>query len=721
MVGIGTTSSEVDGGRPFWPRPFWPPRNWWLALLVILVLAGALRFPGYGFSLPHVVHLGGRADEAFYILAARMNLDMGTAKSMDAHHYPPGILTLNYVTLRLFQDSNSPPTVVIGGLRLLAISVSLATIAILALLGYHLDRAPAGLISAALWAVMPTMVEFSRYATADIYVTFFTILAFWLTLTGTLHERYGWTTAGTYALMLAIVFKYQAATIAPFLLFAPLINGRRAWRNVLGNLGRFALFFAWLLLLTPVLDAFIKPEDAIVPNSWIRRLDIDSASGVGQFSAGIQSVLAELDLRPLLPGWLGLLLLTRERFGKKHLALSLIVLSALAWNFGLSLFEEHDIRFLIAPVSMAILFAGLGYALLWQAAAPWLARFSVNYRWLPATAALMALALLNLPNLQASVADLRDKMRPDQRNDLAVWADGSLPASKYITNYSNHRTLNSSWGGYAGETRFGYAGPLYSNTTSDEWRAQDLLFAIASYGQYDLWREGGADEFATQTTLLKSYPPSDAYRGPAMVVLVLHSIQHQATGKLGPIRLIGYDLPSRTASAGQSHPLPSLLAGRSRHRDRTTRSSTTCSMPRVTSSRKSMGHPCRIHCCAVAPWIGMTRKKSSIVANTRLALPEDLPPGEYYYRHRLLPARQRAAPAHADRRRFTLGHHHKRRRMSGAGDGRNRHSKQPAGWRTAILAAAFLAAAQLVAGAAGDSGAGRRVALPGLWFQPSVY
>ena len=289
-------TQDVDAA-PCGPRPFWPPRNWWLALLGILVLAGALRFPGYGFSLPHVEHLGVRADEAFYTLAARIIIDTGTAKSQDAHHYPPGILALNYAALRLFHEPTAPPTVVLGGLRLVSISVSLVAIIILALLGYHLGGAPAGLISAALWAVMPTMVEFSRYATADIYVTYFTILAFWLTLTGILHERYGWTTAGTYALMLAIVFKYQAATIAPFLLLAPLINGRRAHRTVFGNLGRFALFFAWLLLLTPVLDAFIKPEDAIVLNSWIRRLDIDSASGVGQFSAGIQSVLAELDLR----------------------------------------------------------------------------------------------------------------------------------------------------------------------------------------------------------------------------------------------------------------------------------------------------------------------------------------------------------------------------------------------------------------------------------------
>ena len=50
---MATITQNVDMA-PFWPRPFWPPRNWWLALLVILVLAGALRFPGYGFSLPYL-------------------------------------------------------------------------------------------------------------------------------------------------------------------------------------------------------------------------------------------------------------------------------------------------------------------------------------------------------------------------------------------------------------------------------------------------------------------------------------------------------------------------------------------------------------------------------------------------------------------------------------------------------------------------------------------
>ena len=82
MVGIGTASNPLGDDRPFWPRPFWPPRNWWLALAATLVLAGALRFPGYDFSLPFM----DQPDEAFFALAGQLIIDFGTAKSFG---FPP--------------------------------------------------------------------------------------------------------------------------------------------------------------------------------------------------------------------------------------------------------------------------------------------------------------------------------------------------------------------------------------------------------------------------------------------------------------------------------------------------------------------------------------------------------------------------------------------------------------------------------------------------------
>ena len=106
MVGIGTTSSEMDGGRPFWPRPFWPPRRWWLALLVILVLAGTLRYPGYDFSLP-VIDIG---DEAHHSLSGRYVIDTGSARALGQDGYPQGIIRLYYLILRLFHEPGSPTT-----------------------------------------------------------------------------------------------------------------------------------------------------------------------------------------------------------------------------------------------------------------------------------------------------------------------------------------------------------------------------------------------------------------------------------------------------------------------------------------------------------------------------------------------------------------------------------------------------------------------------------
>ncbi len=256
--------AAAQGGRPFWPR-----RNWWLALLAILVLAGALRFTGYDFGLPYVEHVGGRADEVFYSLAARLVIDTGTAKSLAGHHYPPGIIALNYLALRLFQDPADPPAIVVGGLRLLAIGVSLATVVVLGLLGYHAGGSLTGLIGAGIWCITPVMVEYSRYATADIYHIFFVSLAVWLMLVGTLHARSSITTAAIYMLMLAVVFKYVPLFMAPLLLVAPLYAGRVNRGVVLGNIARFALFFAWLLLLTPLLEAFQGEEvGQSVANAW---------------------------------------------------------------------------------------------------------------------------------------------------------------------------------------------------------------------------------------------------------------------------------------------------------------------------------------------------------------------------------------------------------------------------------------------------------------------
>ena len=161
-------TQDVDAA-PCGPRPFWPPRNWWLALLGILVLAGALRFPGYGFSLPYM----DQPDEIFFAVSGRMVIDFGTAKSINFHHYPPGIISIYYLILRLFHDPTTPPASVIWIVRLIAITTSLGVISLLGLLGYHALGRMAGLLGAAFWSIIPLFVDNSRWGTAEIFVAFF--------------------------------------------------------------------------------------------------------------------------------------------------------------------------------------------------------------------------------------------------------------------------------------------------------------------------------------------------------------------------------------------------------------------------------------------------------------------------------------------------------------------------------------------------------------------
>ena len=495
------------------------------------------------------------AIEAYYSLAARLILDLGTAKDLHMHNYPPGIIALNYLSLRFFHDEAEPPTTVLRELRLLSVVVSLITVMVIAMFGYRLVGEMGGLLGAGLWALSPTMASFSRFATADIYLNGLTLLALYLALTGVLYRRYVYATASTYVLMLAVIFKFQAVLIAPLILFAPLLNGFTTHRVVLGNLGRFALFSAWLLLLTPTLEAIQTPtEEYEVINAWVQHLSLTTLPNLDQLVAPWRNTWGEVSVLPLFPGWLGLFLLMRKEFMRARLPILALFLSVVLWFFVLGILGQPALRFALPAVSIAMLLAAAGYALCWEYLRQRISHFELGQRRLMMGAALFALVALNLPNSWTALQETRELTLPDRRNDLARWADMTLPPSSYVTAYHNQNTLNREWGGYAGETRFHYAGNVYSDTPIEEWREQGVRFAIVPHINYRLWQEDGTNPYTTETTLLKSYPPSDAHRGPAMVVLLLQPIQHSATGQLGPIRLTGYDLAEESVGPGDSLP-----------------------------------------------------------------------------------------------------------------------------------------------------------------------
>ena len=531
------------------PRPLWPARHWWLTLLVLLLLAGGLRFTGYNFSLPYIDH----PDEPNQFLAARLVLDQGTSRSIGKHSYPPGIVALHYLFVRYWQDPAQPPSIVTGPVRLIAISASLLSIALLALLGYHGAGPPAGLIAAGMASVTPWLVDHSRFATADSFATLFSLLALWLTLAGVQYRRRGWTTWASHALMLAVLFKYQALFLAPLVTLAPLLAGA-SWRRVVaGNALRLALFLAWLFLLTPALEA---GEDSPIRN-WRQVTTLTPAALLQAPLTNLGNMLAILDLRLLAPGWAGLaLLLTgRARRGWRRPAALYLLLAALAVYAGVGLFGEQPLRLLLSSTLLLVTLSGIGWA-------QWLAllRERAGQRgwrgeW-PALAALALILLLALPSLRGSLANAYQHTLPDRRNDLAAWADTTLPAGRYIATVENHKTLNRDWGGYPGVTTFHFAGQIHlGERPLADWRADGVDFAILPWRDYAAWLDDDPQGYLAGTTLLKAWPPSEAHRGPSMVVLALRrptQLQPAGESQLGSIRLLGHDLDVAAARPGET-------------------------------------------------------------------------------------------------------------------------------------------------------------------------
>ena len=438
-------------------RPLWPARRWWLALLLILLLGGGLRYTGYNFSLPYIDYI----DEPNHNLAARMIVDWGTARPLDHDSYAPGIVAVNYFFVRFFQDPATPPSTVLWMVRLVSVTVSVGLLVVLALFGYHLAGPPAGLLATALWAITPTFVSVSRFGVPDIYVSFFAILSLWLTLAGIRYLRPRWTTYAVYALMLAVLFKYQAIFLTPVILLAPLVQRDVMRRVVTGNILRFVLFLAWLLLFTPIL---VPPgPDQGAPPNWRQHTTSVVVPSLEVLLYNLEQLLwlqmparigrGALDLWLLLPGWAGLAMLALRRNREILYCLVLPVLGCTDVDVRAeSVWQDRCPSGGCAPATLLTLLAGIGWTL-WleddpRALRDWSSgRVASRWALLAPLALLLALLILALPSLQASLANAHEHTLPDRRNELATWADTTLAPGKFFATArplghdSSHRGL----------------------------------------------------------------------------------------------------------------------------------------------------------------------------------------------------------------------------------------------------------------------------------------
>ena len=535
-------------------RPIFPREKWfWLGLALLLLVAGSLYLRGYNVSLPFFAH----ADEAQHLLGAQHQIDSGTTRDIFAGAPLPGILSVNYLLLKHIKPEEAHHGTMLPALRLISIGAWMLLVVQIALLGALVLHPLTGLIGAAFWAVNPWVVERAHWSLPEGYLTLFTLLSLWLALVGALRRRRSFSTAAVYSIMLAIVFKTQALFVAPIIVFMPLLNWRApalrkdAWQQTFWNCVRFGVFLFWLLLLFPTLE---MDRNVYIPFSY-SRLSLPSIESAWP---ALQNVWRPF---PWSERWLyvaiAATLLWRYRRRLNAIAFITILLAALAWMLGMSMFNVQRIRHYSGVGAMLALLYGCGLTALYFAAREVVARLPrrlapSKLRLLAAPIALtVILATVLLPENRKSEALGQDYARPDRRNDLAQYMDTSLPPGRFITDRRNtgwgiFSVFNRAWGGYDGVHDYPVAQNIdgLHSKPLETWRANEAVYAIAPYNA------DPAAFFPDDTIRLKAYPPNPNFRGPSMVVLRLYPIQHEAEGQLGPIRLVGYDINATQLQAG---------------------------------------------------------------------------------------------------------------------------------------------------------------------------
>lgn len=536
------------------PREKW----WWLGLALLLTLAGWLYLRGYNVSLPFFAHI----DEPHHLLAAQHEIDTGTARPVGHEAYPPGMRMLNYVLLKHLKPADAHYGTMLPALRLITITAWLLAVLVIALLGALLAHPLTGLMAAVIWIVNPWVVERAHWALPDAYLTLFTLLSLWLALIGSLKNQPRYSTAAVYSIMLAIVFKYTALILAPLALLLPLINVRRrhkaAWQQTLGNCVRFSVFLFWLLLLYPTLEATQVPHFPVTENRlFAPQLDVLTVQSLQPLLLTFQPVSSWI-----VVGALGLLLL---RYRKSVNWVATICLSAalIAWLLGISMLRLErsaagdPLRQLFAAGALLSLLYALAVTALYYAGLEALTRVAAlglsprHSSQLVAGLVVLGLGVNLQPSFIASDGLARYYSLHDRRNDLRLYMDASVEPGMYVSLGENHKIFERTWGGYTGIHEF----PRYrtmallTSKPIEEWRNLGVTYAIMPH---KLLQDDPEVYYPEETVTLKVYPVDPNYVDTGMVVLRLYPMQYIADDRLGPIRLVGYDLNTTQLQPGDN-------------------------------------------------------------------------------------------------------------------------------------------------------------------------
>ncbi len=528
-------------------------RWFWAGLALIVVLAAIPRLLSYGFSLPYIDH----PDEPNKYLEALAWRGLFERHEEGYYRgYPPGYLIVSYIV----QVIGAPLGLQGAGetirvMRLLSVLVNLGTLVFIALTARLAGGNLAGWVAGAAWGVSPLVLEHGVYAIQDPFVYFWVSAALWLASVAILDEkRKHWAIWSVMAGLTAIIFKYSVvAAVIPGGLVALVYfaRDRRNWRDLAIQAALVIPVGVWMIpqiqamqtwqrhaadAMEGTLQHLFMPE-RVLNNLYHAILPLD---GVAFLIVAAIGVAAFIHAR------------RHDRPGVRWevVALALIITITIPWTA--SVFSE------ITPNRIKDALPATAAACAILGAAVMQIIHTVPRHWSSvASAAIPALLVLGVfvPQALEDGRLVHDRMLPDRRVAMRLWADVNLEPGTVLVTYENEKTFNPFWGGIQGRKWFDWQrDDHFPPPTVEQLRDERGV----SYAVVPLWlwqemqqtEEGQA--FLSQVLPLRAFIGPPEQRGPEMIVCRLWRMQTETQVRFGEaIMLIGYDLDTKQVAPGQ--------------------------------------------------------------------------------------------------------------------------------------------------------------------------
>jgi dolichyl-phosphate-mannose-protein mannosyltransferase len=532
----------------------------WTCLVLIVVLVGIPLLQTHAYSLPYIEE----SPEAVYYLAAQEARGLYDAQGYNQGRAPiyPAVLTVIQTAL----DKLGAPNALEQSMRVARFLAALTTLLGMVLVALTARLAAgdlAGLIAGAAWGGAPMVLLNGIFALPDPVIYMMSALTLWLAASALANpKRLHWCLWSIASGLTACLVKYTALPLimpGGLVLLWVFIQDRRAGRQlrkrwlVIGGLLVGAALFACYFGISTLAARPVGREAAVGKAEGLNNL-MQPSRLLNNLYYAVYPIIPALVGAVCALGVLAWIVARRrglQRVKGGIVGIAVVAMIFMPWiptSFDLANpgYRMRDV--LPGTVAVCILL-GIGVGQIVHI-------FPKRWQTMANLVALAVLAVvLYLPDVREAQEIVADRILPDRRVALRLWADTNLEPGTVLLPNGNSTIFNPYWGGIVAGHWFDWqASGDYMQHSVDDWQNHRGI----SYVVFPQWtlqeyqRSDAGRAFLAPMLHLRDFYEPDS-RGPKLSVYRIYQMEHETGFTFGStILMSGYDQSAEQAAPGDT-------------------------------------------------------------------------------------------------------------------------------------------------------------------------